>query len=163
MTSSWSFILHLPEYLYVNYVRVGPAQVEFCASQKWVYRVIHKSLWDFRPVGYSSRDGHAEGERVNRGTGTPSFCPTLQVLDMSTLLCLSWSLSSRVRKIQKNIRITLYTWSNIRVYKLNSSWNLNSKITGTWLPAAWLPHRFAIAQQYSSATSIWLHFHFGKE
>ena len=34
---------------------------------------------------YSSRDGHAEGEHVNRGGKTPSFCPSLQVLDMSTL------------------------------------------------------------------------------
>ena len=49
------------------------------------YRVIHKSLREFRPLRYSSRDGHAGGERVNRGRDTPSFCPTLQVLDMSTL------------------------------------------------------------------------------
>jgi hypothetical protein len=49
------------------------------------YRVIHNSLRDFRPLGYSSRDGHAEGEHVNRGADTPSFCPTLRVLDMSTL------------------------------------------------------------------------------
>ena len=49
------------------------------------YRVIHKSLRDFRPLRYSSRDGHAEGEHVNRGRDTPIFCPTLQVLDMSTL------------------------------------------------------------------------------
>ena len=48
------------------------------------YRVIHKSLRDFRPLRYSSRDGHAEGEHVNRGRDTPSFCPTLQVLDMLT-------------------------------------------------------------------------------
>jgi hypothetical protein len=48
-------------------------------------RVIHKSLRDFRPMRYSSRDGYAEGERVNRGRDIPSFCPTLQVLDMSTL------------------------------------------------------------------------------
>jgi len=34
---------------------------------------------------YSKRDGHAEGEHVNRGRDTPSFCPTLQVLDISTL------------------------------------------------------------------------------
>jgi hypothetical protein len=47
------------------------------------YRVIHKSLRDFRPLRYSSRDGHAEGQHVNRGRDTPSFCPTLQVLDMS--------------------------------------------------------------------------------
>jgi hypothetical protein len=36
---------------------------------------------------YSSRDGHAKGEHVNRERerDIPSFCPTLQVLDMSTL------------------------------------------------------------------------------
>jgi hypothetical protein len=34
----------------------------------------------FRPLRYSSRDGHAEGKHVNRGRDTPSFCPTLQVL-----------------------------------------------------------------------------------
>jgi hypothetical protein len=49
------------------------------------YRVTHKSLRDFRPLRYSSRDGHAEGQHVNRGRDTPSFCPTLQVLDMCTL------------------------------------------------------------------------------
>ena len=49
------------------------------------YRIIHKSLRDFRPLRYSSRDGHAEGEHVNRGRDTPSFCFTLQVLDISTL------------------------------------------------------------------------------
>jgi len=51
----------------------------------YIYRAIHKSLRDFRPLRYSSRDGHAEGEHVNRGRDTPGFCPTLQVLDMSTL------------------------------------------------------------------------------
>ena len=50
-----------------------------------LYRVIHKSHRDFRPLRYSSRDGHAEGEHVNRWINAPSFCPTLQVLDMSTL------------------------------------------------------------------------------
>jgi len=50
-----------------------------------MYRVIRKSLWDFRPLRNSSWDGHTEGEHVNRGRDTPSFCPTLQVLDMSTL------------------------------------------------------------------------------
>ena len=49
------------------------------------YRVILKFLRDFRPLRYSNRDGHAEGEHVNRGRGTPSFCPTLQVHDISNL------------------------------------------------------------------------------
>jgi hypothetical protein len=49
------------------------------------YRVIHKFLRDFRPLRYSIRDGHAEGENVNRERDTPRFCPILQVLHMSTL------------------------------------------------------------------------------
>ena len=52
---------------------------------KIIYRVIHKSLQDFRPLRYSSRNGHAEGEHVNGGTGTPSIFSTLQALEMSTL------------------------------------------------------------------------------
>ena len=59
-------------------------------AYKWVnisykYRVIHKFLRDFRPLRYSSRDCHAEGEHVNRGRDTPSFCPTLQLFDISIL------------------------------------------------------------------------------
>ena len=49
------------------------------------YRVSHRSLRDFRPLRYSSRDDHAEEEHVNRGRDIPSFCPTLQVLDISIL------------------------------------------------------------------------------
>ena len=52
--------------------------------QELDYRIC-KPLRDFRPLRYSSRDGHTEGEHVNRGRDTPSFCPILQVLDMSTL------------------------------------------------------------------------------
>ena len=44
-----------------------------------------KILRDCRLLRYSSRDGQAEGEHVSRGRDTPSFCPTLQVLDMITL------------------------------------------------------------------------------
>ena len=51
-----------------------------------VCRVIHKSLRDFRPLRYSGWDGDVEGEHVNRGRDTPSFCRTLQVPDMSTLV-----------------------------------------------------------------------------
>ena len=51
----------------------------------WLYRVIHKSLRDFRSLRYCSRDGHAEGEHVNRVRDILNFCPTLQVLDISTL------------------------------------------------------------------------------
>ena len=31
-----------------------------------IYRVIHKSLRDFRPLRYSSRDGHAEWEQIQQ-------------------------------------------------------------------------------------------------
>ena len=57
----------------------------YILRQESKYRVIHKSLHDFRPLRYNSRDGHAEGEHVNRARDTPSSCLTLQVLDMSTL------------------------------------------------------------------------------
>jgi hypothetical protein len=50
-----------------------------------IYREIRKSIRELRPLRYSRRDGHAEGEYDNRGRDTPSFCPTLQVLDMPTL------------------------------------------------------------------------------
>ena len=56
-----------------------------CNSVTSIYRVIRKSLRDFRPLQDSSRNGHAEGKHVNRGRDTRSFCPTLQVLDMSNL------------------------------------------------------------------------------
>jgi hypothetical protein len=61
--------------------------IQFCSLgfKGLIYRVIRKSLRDFRPLRYSSRDGHAEGEHVNRGRDTASFCPTLQLLVMCTL------------------------------------------------------------------------------
>ena len=49
------------------------------------YRVICKSIRDFWPLQYRSLGGHTKGEHVNRGRGTQSFSPTLQVLGMSTL------------------------------------------------------------------------------
>jgi hypothetical protein len=59
--------------------------ISWCDQQVDKYRVFHKPFQDFRPLRYSSRDGHAKGEHVSRGRDTPSLCPTLQVLDMSTL------------------------------------------------------------------------------
>jgi hypothetical protein len=73
-----------------------------------LYSVIRKSLRNVRPLRYSSRDGHAEGEHVNRGRNTASFCPTLKVLDSCFLLCLSWLLGSRVRTFRRDLWITLY-------------------------------------------------------
>jgi hypothetical protein len=88
-----------------------------------IYRVIYKSLRDVRPLRYSSRDGHAEGEHVNRRRDTPSFCPTLQVLDMSFLLCLSWLLRSRVRKFRRDLRITPYVGLHVEYPLLLSDFN----------------------------------------
>ena len=52
-----------------------------------------KSLRDFRPLRYSRRDGHAEGERGNRGETLQvsvlpyrcSICPLLVTQQMSIL------------------------------------------------------------------------------
>ena len=48
-----------------------------------------------------------KGSMSTEGETLPSFCPTLQVLDMSTLQCLSWLLRSRVRKFRRDLWITL--------------------------------------------------------
>jgi hypothetical protein len=67
----------------------GSGGGQVTASLIWhcgmLYRVIQNSLRDFRPLQYSNRDGHAERQHVNGGRDTPSFCPSVQVLDMSTL------------------------------------------------------------------------------
>jgi hypothetical protein len=73
----------LTEVNFVNSVQLKLDRTVHIVFHK--YRVILKSLRDFRPLRYSSRDGHAEGEHVNRGRDTPTFCPTLQVLGISTL------------------------------------------------------------------------------
>jgi hypothetical protein len=44
-----------------------------------MYRVIHKTLQDFRPLRYNSRDGHAEGDRVNRGRDKKSWKNSLPI------------------------------------------------------------------------------------
>jgi hypothetical protein len=78
-----------------------------------MYGVIHKYLRDVQPLRYSSRAGHAEGEHVNRGRDTASFCPTLQVLDSSFLLCVSWLMRSRFWNFRRDLRITLYFTQNM--------------------------------------------------
>jgi hypothetical protein len=55
------------------------------SNKGFLYRLIHKSLRDFWPLWYRNWNGHAEEEHVNRGRDTPSFCPNLQVFDMSNL------------------------------------------------------------------------------
>jgi hypothetical protein len=102
----WSLRLHFP-------MLVSVAPGNNIVPPK--YRVIHKPLRDFRPLRYSSRDGHAEGEHVNRGRDTPSFCPTLQLLLCCFLLCLSWLLCGRVRKFRRDLWITLYMASYFRL------------------------------------------------
>jgi hypothetical protein len=71
--------------VYIKELNYGRCRLRAETAGNVLYSVIHKSLRDFRPLRYSSRDGHSEGEHVNRRTDTPIFCPTLQVLYMSTL------------------------------------------------------------------------------
>jgi len=56
----------------------------FCVCV-YIYRVINKSLRDFRTRLRNNQDRHGRKEHINRERDTPSFCPTLQVLDMCTL------------------------------------------------------------------------------
>jgi hypothetical protein len=64
---------------------------------KFKYRVILKSLRDFRPLRYSSRDGHAEGNMSTEGETLQisivpyrySICPPLVTRHLSILLSSS--------------------------------------------------------------------------
>ena len=68
-----------------------------------MYTVIDKSLRDFRPLRYSSRDSHAEGEHVNRGRETPKFLSYLTGTRYVHPWRLSWLLRSRVRKFRGDL------------------------------------------------------------
>ena len=57
-----------------------------------IYKVIHKSLRDFRPLRFSSRDGHAEGEHVS----CFSVPHTLHVCGRSLIAGLTSAASPRV-------------------------------------------------------------------
>ena len=92
-----------------------------------MYRVIHKSLRDFRPLQYSSRDGHAEGEHVNRGRDTPLFCPTLQVLDMSTL-----GDAADVKLVIKFLPHTLHVCGRNLITRLTSAASPSVDISNTF-------------------------------
>jgi hypothetical protein len=86
MVAQWLFelVMYKLPFVYVKYIMsIIPSRRQILAPT-FTYRVIHKFLQEFRPLRYSSRDGHAEGEYANRGRDTPNFCLTLQVLDMST-------------------------------------------------------------------------------
>jgi hypothetical protein len=83
--SKFPWWFRMLKYTMVNWSWIHYSTVSVSAKKKYIYRVIHKSLRDFQPLRYSSRDGHADGEHVKRGRDTPNFCPILQVLDMSTL------------------------------------------------------------------------------
>jgi len=49
------------------------------------YRVIHTSLREFRNRLRNNQDRHGRKEHINRDRDTPSYCPTLQVLEMCTI------------------------------------------------------------------------------
>ena len=92
-TSIYVFIIIIKIiYIYFNISHFKQTSLSYNILIYFIYRVIRKSLRDFRPLRYSSRDGHVEGEHVNRGRDTRSFCPTLQVLDMSTFVYAAMSI-----------------------------------------------------------------------
>jgi hypothetical protein len=101
--------------MYVNTFRI---QRDLLAK---IHRVIRKSLREFRPLRYSILDGHAEGEHVNRGRDTPSFCPTLQVLDVSTL--------GDAADVNPVIKFLPHTWQNLAV---DSSDCLRDPLSQPW-------------------------------
>ena len=108
------------------------------------YRVIHKSLRNFRPLRYSSRDGHAEGEHVNRGRDTPNFCPTLQVLDMSTL-----GDAAHVNPVIKSPRVDISSTCKVG-QKIGVSLSLLTCSPSTW------PSRLLYRSGRKSRRDLWI-------
>ena len=98
------------------------------------YRVIHKSFRDIRPLRFSSRDVHAEGEHVNRGRDTPSFCPALQVLDMSTL-----GDAADVNPVTKFLPHTLHVCGRNLITGLTSGRNKPQTTILCMCIACWIP------------------------
>ena len=74
-------------------------------------QVIHKSLRDFRPLRYSSRDGHAEGEHVNRGTYTCNVCGRNLNTGLTSAASPRLDISSTCKVGQKlGVSLLLLTW-----------------------------------------------------
>ena len=119
----------------------------YAIDQGFLYRVIHKSLRDFRLLRYSSRDGHAEGEHVSRGRGTTSFCPTLQlflphtcnVCGRNLITGLASAASPRV-----DVSSTCKLWQKLGV----------SLPLLTCCPSAW-PSRLRYRWGWKSRTDLW--------
>ena len=68
----------------------------------FLYRAIHKSLRDFRTRLRNNQDRHGRKEHINREIDTPSFCPTLKVLDMCTLVDF-WELLTNVSRTRSTV------------------------------------------------------------
>jgi hypothetical protein len=130
-----------------------------------IYRAIHKSLRDFRPLRYCSRDGHAEGKHVNRGRDSPSFCPSLQVLDMSTL-----GDAADVNPVIKFLSHTLYVCGRNSITVLTSAASPRVDISSTckvgqklglflplltFSPSAW-PSRLLYRRGRKSQKDLWI-------
>ena len=133
------------------------------------YRVIHKFVQDFRPLRYSSRDGHAEVEHVNRGRDTPSFCPTLQVLDISTLGDAAYVnpvikfLPNALHVCGRNLITGLTSASSPRV-DISSTCEVGQKLGVslpllTCSPSAW-PSRLLYRRGRKSRRNLWITLYF---
>jgi len=56
-----------PVKITMKMILVAVMTIFWVSMMNKLYRVIHKSLRDFRPLRYSSRDGHAEGSMSTEG------------------------------------------------------------------------------------------------
>jgi hypothetical protein len=90
------------------------------------YRVIHKSLWDFWTLWYSSRDGHSKGDHINSYRHSPSF---FGVLGAEAYLHVSPLGGSRDE-----------TWGGQGIRKRSVSWNLPKLSQSWWCNGGFGPH-----------------------
>ena len=130
-----------------------------------IHRVIHKSLRDFRSLLYRSRDGHAEGEHVNRRRDTPSFCPNLQVLNMSTLGDAA-DINSVIKFLSHTLQYVAGTWLQYWHLPRHLGWTYRAPVRQdrnlrvslpllTCSPSAW-PSRLLYRRGRKSRRDLWI-------
>jgi len=124
-----------------------------------IYRVILKSLWDFRPLRYSRRHIHAEREHVNRGRDKPYRCSICRfccvylgccAAEFETsgwiyeLTCVYWVSQEECARIREGVPyVKVYRFNpkhlcpNLNGYGENGQWSLK-----LWqlLHIYWLPN-----------------------
>ena len=126
------------------------------------YRVIHKSLRDFRPLRYNSRDGHAEGEHVNRGRQRETHSKFLSYLTGARYVHPWWRgrcqscnqvPATHVQRVWQELSVSSRVDIS-RTCKVEQKLGVSLPLL-TWCPSAW-PSRLLYDRGLKSQRDLWI-------